>query len=94
MADEQKKITINVDPNLYAISNVNIGFGEESFLFRIISGNQGRQFQTTPKHAKRIYLLLGRILAEYEKKYNTKIETELPEKKETSKEKPMGIYPE
>ena len=58
MEKEQQQIQLNIDPNSYAITMVNMLFDEEFFHFMIASGNQGRQFMATPKHAKRIYLLL------------------------------------
>lgn len=90
MANEEKQIKVNLDPNLYAITNVNIGFTEEQFIFTIFSGNQARQFFATPKHAKRLFLLLEKQVSEYEKKFK-KIETELPEKMETSREEEIGF---
>ena len=90
MAEETKQIKINLDPVLYALSNVNIGVSEEVFDFLMVSGNQARQFRASPKHAKRIYLLLGKYLAEYEKKFGP-LETQLPEKKETGKEEELGF---
>jgi len=90
MEEEQKQIKINLDPILYALSNVNIRFTEEVFDFLMVSGNQARQFRASPKHAKRIYLLLGKYLAEYEKKFGP-LETQLPEKKETASEEKFGF---
>ena len=90
MPEEIREIKFNLDPNLYTITNVNIGYGEEEFVFTIFSGHQARRFSASPKHAKRISLLLERQIAEYEKKFN-KIETKLPEKMETRKEKPIGF---
>jgi len=90
MADEEKQIKINLDPVLYALSNMNIGFNEEVFDFLMVSGNQARQFRASPKHAKRIYLLLGRYLTEYENKFGS-LETQLPEKKGTETEEKIGF---
>jgi len=90
MADEEKQIKINLDPILYALSNVNMVFNEEVFDFLMISGNQARQFRASPKHAKRIYLLLGKYLSEYEKKFGP-LETQLPEKMETAPGEKIGF---
>lgn len=90
MAEETKQIKINLDPVLYALSNVNIGVSEEVFDFLMVSGNQARQFRASPKHAKRIYLLLGKYLAEYEKKFGS-LETQLLEKKETAMGEKIGF---
>lgn len=90
MVDETKQIKVSLDPILYALSNVNIGFNEEVFDFLMISGNQARQFRASPKHAKRIFLLLEKQIGEYEKRFK-KIEAELPEKMETGKEEELGF---
>lgn len=74
---ETQAIQINLDPNSYAITNVSIASDEEMFHFFITSGNQGRQFTSTPKHAKRIYLLLKQQLETYEKQFG-EIKTQLP----------------
>ncbi len=75
---EQKQIQVNVDPNAYMINMVNMGFDEEMFHFLITSGNQGRQFVATPKHAKRISMLLEKQIKDYEAKFG-EIKTQLPE---------------
>ncbi len=90
MADQEKQIKVNLDPILYALSNVNMGFNEEIFDFIFISGNQVRQFRASPKHAKRIYLLLGKYLEEYEEKFGA-LETQLPEKREATQEGKIGF---
>lgn len=90
MEEEQKEIKINLDPNLYAVVNVSIAFDEEQFVFTIFSGNQARQFSTSPKHAKRILLLLENQVSEYEKKFGI-LEAKLPEKMETGKKEPLGF---
>lgn len=85
VAQDRQQVQIGVDPNAYTISMVNMGFDEELFHFLITSGNQGRQFNATPKHAKRIYLVLQKQIEEYEKKFG-EIKTKLPEKPQTTKE--------
>ena len=77
MEKEQHQIQINIDPNFYMITMMNMGFDEEIFHFMITSGNQGRQFTATPKHAKRIYLLLKQQIENYEKQFG-EIKTSLP----------------
>lgn len=78
--EPQNQIQINMDPNSYMISMVNMGFDEELFHFMITSANQGRQFSATPKHAKRIYLLLKQQIEQYESKFG-EIKTQLPDPK-------------
>lgn len=75
---EPQQININLDPNIYFVTMVNMMFNEEGFNFLITSGNQGRQFTATPKHTKRIAMLLDRQIKEYEKQFG-EIATNLPE---------------
>ncbi len=77
--EQQKQIQLNVDPNAYYISMVNMRFDEEGFHFLLASGNQGRQFMASPKHAKRIYLLLKQQIENYEKQFG-EIKTQLPQR--------------
>jgi len=75
--EQQHQVQLNVDPNAYYISMVNMRFEEEGFHFLIASANQARQFTATPKHAKRIYLLLKQQIENYEKQFG-EIKTQLP----------------
>ncbi|HCC60020.1 MAG: hypothetical protein A2402_02315 [Candidatus Staskawiczbacteria bacterium RIFOXYC1_FULL_37_43] len=83
--DGPQQIQVNLDPNSYMITMVNMVFNEESFHFLLTSGNQGRQFTATPKHAKRIYLLLKQQIENYEKQFG-EIKTQLPERPKTTQE--------
>ena len=88
---QQNQIQINMDPDSYMITMVNMGFDEETFHFLITSGNQGRQFTATPKHAKRIYLLLKQQIEQYENQFS-EIKTALPERpKNTQGETKVGF---
>jgi hypothetical protein len=88
--EEQKRVQINLDPSLYTINNVSMAFDEEQFVLTIFSGNQARQFSLSPKHAKRLSMLLEKNVFDYEGKFG-KLETKLPEKMETKEEKSMGF---
>lgn len=85
MENQPQQIQVNLDPNAYLISGVNMGFDEENFHFLITSGNQGRQFMATPKHAKRIYLLMKQQMEAYEKQFG-ELRTQLPEIPKTTQE--------
>lgn len=88
---QPQQVQINVDPNSYMITMVNMGFNEEMFHFLITSANQGRQFVATPKHAKRIYLLLKQQVEDYEKQFG-EIKTQLlTMNKNTSEEPKVGF---
>lgn len=90
MANEEKQIKVNLDPVLYGLSNVQMSFNDESFNFLMVSGNQARQFQTSPQHAKRISMLLDKYISSYEDKHGL-IETKLPENNEQSVDKNIGF---
>ena len=85
MQKEQQQIQVNLDPNIYFITMINMLFNEEGFNFLITSGNQGRQFTATPKHAKRIHLLLKQQIESYEKQFG-EIKTQLPQMPKQSQE--------
>lgn len=91
MEQEKPQMQIGVDANAYTITMVNMGFDEELFHFLITSGNQGRQFNASPKHAKRIYLLLKQQIEQYEQKFG-EIKTQLPERPQaTQSETKLGF---
>lgn len=85
MEKETQQIQLNVDPNIYSVTNININFDEENFYLGLISGGQMRQFSVSPKHAKRALLLLEKHLSEYEKQFG-KLETQLPKAPQMSQE--------
>jgi len=85
MEKEPQQIQLNVDPNAYYISMVNMRFDEEGFHFLIASANQARQFTASPKHAKRIYLLLRQQIENYEKQFG-EIKTALPQRPQITQE--------
>jgi hypothetical protein len=87
MEKEQPQMQLNIDPNLYMVTMMNIGFEEEMFRFFVTSANQGRQFVATPKHAKRIYLLLKQQIEGYETKFG-EIKTSLPVMPKNTTEEP------
>ncbi len=93
MENEKKQIKINLDPVLYSLSNLSINFNEELFDFLMISGNQGRRFRLSPKHAKRVHLLLEKAMKEYETRFG-KIEAQLSQKKESSNQERIGFIKE
>lgn len=90
MADEPQSIPMNMDPNAYHITGMNINADEEQFSFQINTGNQIRLFLSSPKHAKRILLLLQQIIAAYESKFG-EIQTALPEATGQTSKKPFGF---
>ena len=82
---EENQVQVNIDPLIQYATNVNILFSEEDFLLALQSGNHLVRFAFSPKHAKRVLLLLENKIAEYEKLHGV-IVTELPKtKSETTK---------
>lgn len=91
MTEEKKPIPMSMNPILNYVNGARILSGEEEFLLALTSGNQIFQFIFSPKHAKRLKLLLDRQLAEYEKKFGV-LETKLPEvKTETAEKSKIGF---
>jgi hypothetical protein len=85
MANPQQ-IRVNLDPNQYAITNMGVMSSEEEFGFQITSGNQVRLYSLTPKHAKRVLMLLQQHIEQYEKKFG-ELKTQLPTVNQTQTEK-------
>ena len=86
----QQQIQVQLDPNGYYITGVNMAISDEEFFFFITSQNQARQYVSSPKHAKRISLLLQKFISEYEAKNGT-IQTELPKVPDQTTESNMGF---
>lgn len=77
MSEQTQQIPVNLDPNVYALSGVRIIPSEEEFIVQTMTGSQMRQYSMTPKHAKRLLLLLTNTISEYEKQFG-ELKTELP----------------
>ena len=88
MAEEQQ-IPIQVNTTVLALTNLGLVFDEEHFVLQLTSGNQMTRYLVTPKHAKRILMLLQRELEKHEDKFG-KLDAKLPEKG-SAPEKRMGF---
>ncbi len=88
MSEQQQQIA--VENPIHALLNVMMDFDEESFRLLMMSGGPARMYALSPKHAKRILLLLGRQIEQYEKKFG-KIEAELPKANKTTSEEEVGF---
>ena len=88
--DATKTIQINLDPALYALDNAQILFDEESFKFLMVSGKKANQYSMSPRHAKRMFLLLQQQVGLYEEKYG-ELKTSLPVMKGQTEDKSMGF---
>lgn len=75
--------SLDADPIHYAAEVCDITFDEESFFINIASGKCRRVYVLTPKHAKRLLLLLKKDIEKYEKQHGL-LKTKLQMKKKTS----------
>ncbi|KPJ85971.1 hypothetical protein AMJ57_01090 [Parcubacteria bacterium SG8_24] len=73
---EQKQIALEAPA--HALQNVIANFDEEQFRLIMMSGGPARMYVLSPKHAKRIMLLLQKQIGDYEAQFG-KVETELPQ---------------
>lgn len=78
--NEQSSSDCSAEQGCYYLTNVSIRHTEEDFNLTLTSHNSSRSYMTSPKHAKRIMLMLQAKVAEYEKKHG-KLETSLPRAK-------------
>ena len=61
----------------YALASCTISYNDENFFLTMHSGRSSKVYVLTPKHAKRILMLMQRDMDEFEEKYG-QLETELP----------------
>ncbi len=79
------------EPNIYALTNTELVATEEEFFLHFHSGNSIRRYQLTPKHMKRISLLIDRELSKFEETHG-EIKTNLAApKKKVVKQKKIGF---
>lgn len=87
---EFQEVRVEKDLGLYYLTSVGVAAGEEDFRFAMTSHNVSRYYTASPKHAKRIMLMLKDRLDEYEKKYGV-LKTELPKHKKIPSERKLGF---
>ena len=88
MSEQQQQIA--VENPIHALLNVMIDSDEESFRLLMMSGGPARMYSLSPKHAKRIMLLLTKQIENYEKKFG-EIKAELPKATKASSEEEVGF---
>jgi hypothetical protein len=88
MPEQQQQIAI--DGHAHALMNVMINFDEENFQMLMMSGGPARLFVVSPKHAKRVKLLLERQIEAYEKKFG-KIDASLPTATQATADEEVGF---
>lgn len=80
-----------IDPIIYAMSDAVIDWSEEEFALLMVSGEDARHYQCSPKHMKRLSMLLQLHVEAYEAAHG-KLETELvAEEPETDEDQPIGF---
>ena len=75
--DSENHTNITIESSIWSLTNLNVGYEEDSFGFLMISGHSGRWYHLSPKHAKRALMLLTKKLDDYERKHG-RIKAELP----------------
>ncbi len=82
----------DIDPVDYAAEDFEISFNDESFFINLTSGRSRRVYVLTPKHAKRLLILLKKDIEKFEKKYGD-LKTTVPKKKKTTAhgKRPLGF---
>lgn len=91
MTENKQAIPMSINPVFNYVSNAQIAMGEEEFIIALTSGNQIFQFALSPKHTKRVKMLLDKYVDEYESRFG-KLETKLQEmKKETAEKDKIGF---
>ncbi len=86
----EEQVQIQLESALFYAGSANIVYGEEEFMIVLTSGNSARRYLFSPKHAKRMMLLLQQNIQDYEKKFG-ELKTELPKVTGESSEKKMGF---
>ena len=87
---EKNQQSVQMDTQLFYVSNVNIALTEEEIYLVVMTGNAARRYVLSPKHAKRLSLLLPKQIAEYEKQFGA-LETELVEMKDSGDKPGIGF---
>jgi hypothetical protein len=87
---EPTQIPINLDPHAYAVTNLSVTATEEEVAFQLSTGSHMKLYMLTPKHAKRVMLLLEKVMGEYEGKYG-KLDTSLPKQIDQTTPKKLGF---
>src|SRR3989344_225759 len=92
---QQPVLQVALDPNVYATAIAQILVDSENFYLTLVSGNQGRRFQLSPGHAKRLLELLQKQMVAYESTYGevkaTKPQTSLSQNAQQTSERHVGF---
>ena len=88
---EPQQQQIPIDGHAHALVNTMVNFDEEHFQFLMMSGGPARLYIASPKHAKRLMMLLQNQVAAYEKKFGDLKTTLAPAMKTTTGDDEVGF---
>jgi hypothetical protein len=82
------------EPNIFSLTNAELVATEEEFFLHLHSGNSIRRYHLTPKHMKRIALLIDKEVAKFEET-NGELKTTIstPRKTRSEKKQKIGFRP-
>ena len=90
MTEQPPQLQVALEPVTFALKSL-IDYDEENYFVVLVSGNQGRRYQLSPKHAKRLLFLLQQKIEAYQKQFG-ELKTELPKAiGQGSNEKKIGF---
>lgn len=90
MSNQQQ---IPLEAPAHALQNLMVQYDEEGFRLVLMSGGPARMYMLSPKHAKRIMLLLEKQVGEYESKFG-ELDTTLPEAQGSTETEGLGFKTE
>ena len=91
MSNQQQQIPLEAPA--HALQNMMVQYDQEGFRLVLMSGGPARMYVLSPKHAKRIMLLLEKQINEYESKFG-ELETTLPEAQGSTESEGLGFKTE
>lgn len=91
MDNNQNAIQVALDPNVFATTLANVSYDKENVYLMLVSGNQGRRYQFSPEHAKRLLMVLKNQIEAYQKIHG-ELKAEMPTSVEkTTTEQKFGF---
>lgn len=91
MSNQQQQIPLEAPA--HALQNMMVQYDQEGFRLVLMSGGPARMYVLSPKHAKRIMLLLQKQIGEYESKFG-ELDTTLSKAQGSTETEGMGFKTE
>ncbi len=88
---EPQQQQIPIDGHAHALVSALINFDEEQFQLLMLSGGPARLYVLSPKHAKRLMILLQNHVATYEKQFG-ELKTGLAQATKSTQEDEVGFH--